>query len=144
MTESINQENLAKIIIHLEWLRDNGCSYKFKMSHFLSYYRDSVKIAEANTIEDLEAQLYRMKAPISATECGTVGCIAGHIALIGDCPKRHNVEEFAADWLGLSKAEADSIFYADWAGIYDDGVERELGDVTIDETIEYLKSLVIP
>ena len=67
--------------------------------------------------------------------CGTVACIAGHIALAftDELDQSDRIDVAAAKWLETGT----DLFYGRWAG------SRSLECITLDETIEHLESLAV-
>lgn len=129
----MNRENMTKLRDHLAWLRDNDKADKFNMGVYLSYHN-----IQATTVASLSKTIhnYTGKMPvISATECGTVACIAGHAALIGGCHENDLVPYFALRWLDLTGDEAADLFFGAWSS-------SSLHDVTIDDVITELDRLL--
>lgn len=129
----MNVENMTKLRDHLVWLRDNDKAYKFAMNRWLGL-RDHPAAPACSSIGEFDWWLGGEEV-ISATECGTVACLAGHTALLFGADPGDYVDEFAREVLGLETWEAATLFYGKWS-------EHQLDDITLDDAIEHLTSLL--
>ena len=132
----MNVANAEVLLAHLRGLHATGKEYKFDMSRWLGHITD--KDLEAVNKEELVDALKdrHIVEPISATDCGTVACIAGHASLIGGASMTDIPWDFAEDWLGLSDEESMYLFWGKWSG-------KDTNDITLDEAIAHLTSLIV-
>lgn len=137
---AINQQNLSVIIDHLVKLKLNKKDHKFNMSQWLSHPAITC-VTHVTTISDLRFWVEDRKVVISATECGTIACLAGHILLINCTLENENeghdvrdVQEFAANWLNLDNEQSSFLFLGGWT-------ETPLSKISLSQTINYLKRL---
>jgi hypothetical protein len=126
-----NFEKIAALRDHLVWLRSENLERKFNMEHWLTYNGQG-----ACTVRHLKD-----KCPedtiVSHRECGTVACLAGHIALMEGVPEHAYVEVFASDILGLNSLTREDyfMFQGDWS-------TKPIDEITLDDAIEYLDKVL--
>ena len=146
----MNVENMTTLRDHLVWLRDNNRAYKFDMAAWLkvhddyvpeNYYPIDTHQASIRGLRNTLADMGHTWGP-SATECGTVACLAGHAALLGGAPERQPVLSFAQHWLGLTSDEAFNLFFGRWHPSYPQSHGRPPKDVTIQDAIDHLTGLL--
>lgn len=130
----MNVENMTKLRDHLVWLRDNERRDKFCMGAWIDHPACSGFGHGVTSIGELEAEIGGDHV-ISPFECQTVACLAGHAALLGGARADDDIEEFAALWLGLSTRSGFYLFHGKW-------IDRRLDDITIDEAIDHLTSML--
>lgn len=141
---SVNFELIEKLRDHLVFLRANERSRKFNMSTWLSYLPSDRDLSAVSVSTDRIGQLrYEAKLllglddiVVSPVECGTVACLAGHVALLTDVPERVPVDDWAKSQLGLDGAEAHHMFGGSWS-------ENDQYEITIDEAIQYLDLVLV-
>lgn len=98
-----NRTNMMKLLHHLRWLRNTDRANKWDMSRYLGH-RNHPTLG-VRTIADLE-----QFASVSATECGTTACFAGHSLLLGGASQYELAPIFAAEWLGIDYRIAKRLF----------------------------------
>lgn len=125
----MNLKNMRKLRTHL---RSRKNPMAFDMTTWFRHNKRRLKTATGicNAVE---------KHP-----CGTAACLAGHAALLawqsGDVSKWHknvDIENVAAEWLGLDYVVANELFMGRWPGEY-----KYLSDITKPQAIAELTRLI--
>jgi hypothetical protein len=131
-------ENMVELKHHLQTLLETGKRHKFRMEKLLDH--PEAGFGSFNHIGFRYIHTLRAALPegeiISATECATVGCIAGHAALLFDCPEDEDIFEFAETQLGLTCGEAYNLFHGEWHPT------KTMRTISLEEVIEHLDSLI--
>lgn len=134
----MNIDRITKLRDHLVWLKENDKTYKFDMSYFITHCDHSVSLDQSTLRQTYDA--YGINEPISPYQCGTVACLAGHTALLFNDDvsslRGVDVEDNARYTLDLTEDESCYMFFGYWHET------RQLCDITIDETIEYLTRVI--
>lgn len=131
---TVNYELIERLHDHLVWLRDNNKAYKFDMASWISH--KDLENVMAHTLDELRCYFFDkgMDATISATECGTVACLAGHVALLTGIDEHEDISRHAQQQLGLNDSQGSYMFGGQWSS---DGLHAG-----IDSAISYLSRVV--
>ncbi len=133
----MNVENMKRLVEHLE-SPDNPI--RFRMNSYFSHNGCAVK----GKVEILDV--------VEEHACGTVACLGGHAAYLAwkegdkDYVRDIKSKDFVSDdlidvyytarrWLGLTGAQAYSMFLGRWS-------HKELHQITMEDAIDHLKSMI--
>lgn len=119
-----------------EWLRQ-AVSHKGEVVmniENMKKVRDAVAAADEKTGTGFDMAHYFSSTFAKPGDCGTTACIAGHAAILaGDI--RSLSPSVACEYLGLTRAESNHIFFGKWA-------PKDYTEISQEEAVEYLDACI--